>query len=323
MLWQKEKKKLGLALGGGAARGLAHIGVLKVLEEEGIRVDTVAGTSIGAMIGALYAAGVPVRQIEDVARNVDWRQMARLIDPTLPKAGLIDGRKVGMFMAELLPVRSFEELRLPFAVVATDVETGEVLIIKKGDLLPALQAAIAFPGIFTPVSFGNRFLVDGGLCNPVPVDVARDLGADAIIGVCTIPGVEKRPSETFLPTSEGPAAAKRQRRLLDFFNSESVERLLKDLLGRGPEEAETDKSPSPPPRRRPPGIFKVCAQSVAIMENEINALRLERNHIDVLIRPNLDGINLLEFNRAAEAIRAGVEATIPQVKKIRALSGAD
>lgn len=322
MLWQKGKKKLGLALGGGAARGLAHIGVLKVLEEEEIRIDTVAGTSIGAMIGALYAAGVPVKQIEEVARNVDWRQMARLIDPTLPKAGLIDGRKVAMFMAELLPVQSFEELRLPFAVVTTDVESGEVLIIKKGDLLPALQAAIAFPGIFTPVSFGNRFLVDGGLCNPVPVDVAKDLGADAIIGVCTIPGVEKRPSETFLPSTER-ATEKRPLRLLDFFNSESVEKLLKDLLGRNPEEAEAGKFVSQPTRRRPPGIFKVCAQSVAIMENEINALRLERNHIDVLIRPKLDGINLLEFNRAAEAIHAGVEATLPQVKKIRALSGAD
>lgn len=321
-MWRRDKRKVGLALGGGAARGLAHIGVIKVLEEEKINADIVAGTSIGAMIGALHAAGVPVSQIEDVARNVDWRQMARLIDPALSKAGLIDGRKVGTFMAELLPVRSFEELRLPFAVVTTDIETGETVIIKKGDLLPALQAAIAFPGIFTPVPFGDRFLVDGGLCNPVPVDVVKELGADAIIGVCTIPEVGKRPAETFLPRTE-KTDSRTQRRFLDFFNSESVERLLRDLWRRGSENVETEKPPQTPPQRRPPGIFKICAQSVVIMENEINALRLERNLIDVLIRPEFNDITLLEFHRAAEAIQAGIEATRPLVGKIRGLCAGD
>jgi NTE family protein len=120
-----KRKKIGLALGSGAARGLAHIGVLKVLEEEGIGIDVIAGTSIGAFIGALYAAGVSVAQMEEVALNVDWRRLARLIDPTFPSAGLIDGKKVSLFMSELLPVRTFEELQIPLAVIATDLETGE------------------------------------------------------------------------------------------------------------------------------------------------------------------------------------------------------
>jgi NTE family protein len=317
--FQRGKKKIGLALGSGAARGLAHIGVLKVLEEEGIGIDVIAGTSIGAFIGALYAADVPVGQMEEVALNVDWRRMARLIDPTFPTAGLIDGKKVSLFMSELLPVGTFEELRIPLAVVATDVETGEPLIIKKGELLGALQAAVAFPGIFTPVRFGDRFLVDGGLCNPVPVDVASEMGAMAVIGVCAIPEVKKTSTEAFLPPQKKSAQSKR--RFLDFFTSQNVENIFKDLWHQNdPEESDGTQSLK---KRKPPGIFKVCAQSVAIMENEINALRLERNRIDVLIRPDLNGITLLEFHRAAEAIRAGEEATRSLIKDIRALAGDD
>lgn len=313
-LLPRRKKRTGLALGGGAARGMAHIGVLKVLEAEGIEVDVLSGTSIGAFIGALYAAGVPVAQMEEVARNVDWRQMARLLDPTIPTAGLIDGRKVARFMSELLPVRTFEELEIPLAVVATDVETGESLVIKQGNLLEALQASIAFPGIFTPVRFGDRFLVDGGLCKPVPVDVARGLGAEFVIGVCAIPEVNKAQEETFLPPAETPSPARG--RFLDLFNSQGVERIMHDLWrlnGREPrlEDRTTAR------RRRAPGIFRVCAQSVAIMENEINALRLEREQIDLLIRPALNGINLLDFHRADEAIQAGEEATRAQLEKLR------
>jgi len=138
--------RLGLALGSGAARGLAHIGVLKVLEEAKTPVHGIAGTSIGAFIGALYAAGVPVQRMETAACELDWRKLARLLNPTVPISGLVDGRKLVEFMAELLPVHNFEGLQLPLAVTATDIETGEALIIRKGDLLEALRAALAFRG---------------------------------------------------------------------------------------------------------------------------------------------------------------------------------
>lgn len=311
----RARKRLGLALGSGAARGLAHIGVLKVLQAEGIRIDCIAGTSIGAFIGALFAAGVPIGQIEEVARNVDWRRLAGLVDPIIPTSGIIDGKKVSRFMAELLPVQTFEELDIPLAVTATDVETGEGLIIREGRLLEALRAAVAFPGIFTPMLFGDRFLVDGGLCNPVPADVATSLGADIVIGVCTIPEVNKQPTAVFL-TPQTPAAPRR--RLRDLFTSQRVEKLLRELWSHNgqPEEKEA------PARRerRAPGILKVCAQSVAIMENQINALRLARNHLDLLIRPEFTDFNLLEFQRAEEAIRAGEEATRRQLGSIRALT---
>jgi NTE family protein len=296
---------------------MAHIGVLKVLEKTGTRIGAIAGTSIGAFIGALYAAGVPVGQMEEVARNVDWRQLARLLDPTLLTSGLIDGRKVTRFMAELLPVHTFEELKIPLAVVATDVETGEMLIIKKGNLLQALQAAIAFPGIFTPVRFGDRFLVDGGLCNPVPADVVREMGADTVIGVCAIPEVCKAPAETYLPPAEEENQGGKGHPF-EFFNAARVESVLKDILRRNGNGKKTGKDNS---QRKPPSLFRVCAQSVVIMEHQINQLRLERNDIDLLIRPDLKSIGLLDFHRAEEAIQAGETATARVAGRLRAFTG--
>jgi len=317
----EKQRKIGLALGSGAARGMAHIGVLKVLEKTGIRIDAIAGTSIGAFIGALYAAGVTVDQMEEVACDVDWRQLAKLLDPTLPTSGLIDGRKVAQFMAEMLPVKTFEELKIPLAVVTTDVETGEMLTIKKGNLLQALQAAIAFPGIFTPVRFGERFLVDGGLCNPVPVDVARELGADYVIGVCAIPAVRKAVSETFLPPAEA-VKEEEQGTLFQLFNAARIDSILKDILGRNGNTENNSKGPGKR-ERKPPGIFRICAQSVVIMENEINQLRLERNDIDLLIRPHFENIALLDFHRAAEAIQAGEAAAGKFTDQLQKLSAVD
>jgi NTE family protein len=308
--------RLGLALGSGAARGLAHIGVLKVLEAEQIAVDCIAGTSIGAFIGALYAAGTPVERMEDVARNVDWRQLSRLIDPILPTTSLLDGRKVGRFISELLPVRSFEDLRIPLAITATDVETGELLVIRKGGLEEALRAALAFPGIFPPVQVGKRFLVDGGLVNPVPIDVVRSLGATRVIGVCAIPEVEKRSTETSLaPKNPEPAKSP----LRNVFTSGSVERLFREIWP----GSDKEEPVAVEPERRPPNILRVCAQAIAIMENEINALRLSRYDADLLIRPDLNGLNLLDFHRAGDIIEAGVQATRPLVEKIRALHSAN
>ncbi len=310
------KRKIGLALGSGAARGLAHIGVLKAFEEEGIQIDCIAGTSIGAFIGALYAAGVPVEKMEQVASQVDWRQLARLIDPILPTSGIIDGKKVSRFISELLPAKTFEQLRIPLAVTTTDIETGEALVIKKGNLHEALRAAIAFPGIFTPVRFFDRFLMDGGLCNPVPVDVVRNLGARSVIGVCAIPAVMKETSETYLPSR-----AKRRpgKPFLELLNAERIESFLREMMGSAATEEDEPREGSA--HRKPPGIFRIFSQSVAIMENQINALRLEKNQIDLLIRPPLNGINLLEFHRAAEAIAAGEEATRKVMPKIRKMAG--
>lgn len=305
--------RIGLALGSGAARGIAHIGVLKVLEEAKIPIVAISGTSIGALIGALFAAGVPVDEMEEVARSVDWKKIARLVDPRVPVSGLIDGKRVSRFFEELLPVRDFSDLKIPLAMLATDVETGEAIVLKQGDLLTALRAAIAFPGIFTPVNIADRFLVDGGLCYPIPAHILKDLGADTVIGVCAIPKVDKRDHEAFLPAPK--AGPSEPRSLLKKLGAEHVESLWQDIFG----NKKTDPGHPNGKGRKPPNIFRVFAQSVAIMENQINDLRLGQNHIDILIRPELAGINLLEFNRAEEAIQAGEEATRAVLAQIREL----
>lgn len=310
-------KSIGLALGSGAARGLAHIGVLKVLEQNDIPVHALAGTSIGAFIGALYAAGVPLQQMEEVAGNNDWRNLARLVDPAIPTSGILNGKNVSAFMADLLPVHTFEELRIPLAIVATDIETGEHVIIKKGNLVDALRASIAFPGIFSPVRFGNRFLVDGGLCVPVPINQVRDLGADIAIGVCTIPEVQKKQAEDYLIDPKN--VKKPTKGFMDLFNMEAIENLFKTSSKTSREPGKSSRDEEPDSRRKPPGILKIFAQSIAIMENEINSLRLEKDSADLLIRPELNGITLLEFNRAPEAIKAGEQATRSVIPRIRDL----
>jgi len=302
------RPSLGLALGSGAARGLAHIGVLKVLEQAEIPIDIIAGTSMGAFIGAMYAAGVPVAHMEKAALEIDWRSMARLLDPVLPTSGLTDSKKLVSFMAELLPARDFEDLNRPLAVTATDINTGEAVIIKQGDLLEALRAGLAFPGIFSPVRFGQRFLVDGGLCKPIPIDVARHLGASKVIGVCTIPAVNKQTPETFLPAAHG--LAKPASRWRNLFSARTIEQAFRTAIGQGlKEDARGDL--------KTPNIFRVCAQSVVIMENVINELHLRQNPHDLLIKPPLNGITLLEFHRAKEVIAAGeasARAALPEIE---------
>ncbi len=187
------RQKIGLALSGGAARGLAHIGVLTVLEKEGIPVDLIAGTSAGAIVGSLYAQGKNVSQIKELTLDLAQQKLTRFIDPSLPRTGLIKGKKIKDQLASLIggDIR-FSNLKIPFACVATDIETGEEIVIDRGSVPEAVRASISIPGIFTLVKKGGRYLVDGGLVNPVPVSVVKAMGADFIIAVNVIPGVVDR-----------------------------------------------------------------------------------------------------------------------------------
>ncbi|NQT31016.1 MAG: patatin-like phospholipase family protein [Deltaproteobacteria bacterium] len=180
-------KKLGLALGGGAARGLAHIGVLEVLEREGIVVDMIAGTSAGAAIGALYAQGKPAGQIKELALNIGWRRLVSLIDLALPRSGFIEGTRIKNLLKSIIGDIDFSELKIPLSCVATDIRSGEEVVISDGPVLEGVRASISIPVIFTPVKWRERYLVDGGLVNPVPVSTVRKMGADFVIAVNVIP----------------------------------------------------------------------------------------------------------------------------------------
>ncbi|MFC1903844.1 patatin-like phospholipase family protein [Chloroflexota bacterium] len=187
------RRKIGLALSGGAARGLAHIGVLEVLEKEGIPIDMIAGTSTGAIIGALYAQGKNSSQIANLALGLSWKKLASMVDISLPRSGFLKGKKIKDLLALSLGGDiQFSDLKIPFACVATDIDTGEEVVIDHGSVLEAIRASISLPAVFTVVKLGKRYLVDGGLVNPVPVSVVKRMGADFIIAVNVIPDATDR-----------------------------------------------------------------------------------------------------------------------------------
>jgi NTE family protein len=176
----KRMPAIGIALGGGFARGIAHIGVLKVLEEEGIPVRMVAGTSVGALIGAAYCSGLTIAELEEVAHRVRFTTFARW---TLSRYGFATNDRMVSFLARTLKVQTFEELRIPLGVAATDFNTGEGVVFRSGSIIDAVRGSCAYPGMFLPVEIRGRWLVDGMLSNPVPAIPLREMGAERVLAV--------------------------------------------------------------------------------------------------------------------------------------------
>jgi NTE family protein len=193
---ERERKKIGLALGGGAARGAAHLGVLEVLEREGIRPDYVAGASAGSVAGAVYCAGLNLDEMKRLALELQWKKLGRV---TRPRLGFFDGKRLEEYLNETIGPLQFEDLEIPLATVAVDIVRGELVVLREGPVAPAVRASCAIPGIFTPVERGEQILVDGGMLNNVPVSVARDMGADYVIAVDLFPPAirETKPRNLF------------------------------------------------------------------------------------------------------------------------------
>lgn len=176
-----ERKKIGLALSGGAARGFAHLGVLKVLAEHNIPIDYVAGTSAGSIVGAGIACGLSVEQSLEIGKKMSWFRMTGF---SFSAKGILSNASMGDFLAKYYPFKNFEDLPIPFAAVACDLETGEEIILKeKGDLITAVRASCAVPGVFTPIEYEGRHLIDGGVVELVPTKAVKNLGAEIIIAV--------------------------------------------------------------------------------------------------------------------------------------------
>ncbi len=178
--FKSNDKKTGLALGGGAALGAAHIGVLKAFREKGIKPDCISGTSIGAFVGAHVAFGTPVEKMEEIALEFDWMDVTAF---KLSKMGLLSNERLGKRILNDLGKVKIEDAQIPLAMIATDISTGEKVVLKKGPLYKAVMASTCLPGIFTPVDWDGRLLVDGGLCENVPVSPLREMGAERIIAV--------------------------------------------------------------------------------------------------------------------------------------------
>ena len=306
---QISSRKIGLALGSGSARGWAHIGVLQALGEAGIGVDYMAGTSIGALVGAVYAAG-KLDALRATVLQFDWKRTVSFFDVVFPKAGLIDGKKVADFIRSRLKEKNIEELPLAFCAVSTDLATGREVVLREGNLIEAIRASISVPGIFTPVKKEDTFLVDGGLVNPIPVSAARQMGAEFVIAVdlnhdiVTKRGISHSRSDTSGSlTAIGQSFTKSRpiRQILDAINKRTI------MLD-APVLAQVKRWIAQDPV---PNIFEVLTTSINIMEVQITATRLRTDPPDLLIQPNLGHIRFLDFHRAQEAIDEGYrEASI-------------
>jgi NTE family protein len=301
------RKKIGLALGSGSARGWAHIGVIKALDEAGIRLDYIAGTSAGAVVGAVYASG-RINSLKDVVLQLDWKKVISFLDIVFPKSGLIDGKKIADFVRTSVGEKNIEDLRLPFCAVSTDLATGNEVVIKDGDIIEAVRASISMPGVFTPVKISNTILVDGGLVNPVPVSVVRKMGADLVIAVNLNHGIvaKRRTRKIHKPNHGGCTPG------TGTAHDATKESGIRDALHK---KFDTLDIPALKHIRQwvsrdpVPNIFEIIIDSINIMEAQITIARLKTDPPDLLIQPDLGHIKFLEFNRAQEAIFAGYEET--------------
>ena len=185
------RKRVGLALSGGAARGLAHVGVLRVLERERVPVDYIAGTSAGSLVGAAYAAGLRGDRLEQLALEARWRRLAR---PTWSRYGLVSFAKLESWLVGIIGDLTFADLAVPCAAVATDLETGQPVILSEGRVAPAVRASCSVPGIVPPLELDGRMLTDGGVSNNLPISVVRDMGADIVIAVDLMIPLGRRPA---------------------------------------------------------------------------------------------------------------------------------
>lgn len=312
------RPKIGLALGSGSARGLAHLGVIRAIEDAGIELDFIAGTSMGALIGAIHAAG-KLDELETAFRSFDWKKTASFFDVVLPKSGLLDGTKIGELVRTHIKADTIEMLPKPFAAVATDIVSGEEVVIRSGDVIEAVRASISVPGIFTPVRSNGRILVDGGLTNPVPVSAVRAMGADIVIAVDLnheiISGKNMRPLLPAARTdSANDNAAGMFSRWVGDYRLSMKDIRQKMLSGDNPASAQFRKWISAEPL---PSIFEVLLASINIMETRLTQSRLSLDRPDVIIQPPLGHIRFLEFDRAEEIIAIGYEHTQRQ------LSGAE
>jgi len=180
---KKRKLKIGLALGSGGSWGLAHIGVLKVLEENNISIDYISGSSMGAIIGAYYSLNPNIKELEEKVFSLSKKDFAKLLDLNIPKTSLIKGNKIKKFLEELIGNKSFSDTKIPLKIIATDLESGKEIIISSGKLVDAIMASISIPGIFPPIRLREGLLVDGGIINATPTNVVKKMGSDIMIGV--------------------------------------------------------------------------------------------------------------------------------------------
>lgn len=289
----RRKPRIGLALGSGSARGWAHVGVIRALEAAGIQPDLVCGTSIGALVAAAYVAG-ELESFEQWLLGLGVRDVISLLDVRM-NGGMIKGERLMEFFRRNFIDRPIEELPMPFGAVATDLNTGSEVWLREGSTIAAVRASIALPALFSPALHEGRVLVDGALVNPVPVSLARAMGADIVIAVDLSSDVLGRRMREELEAEAPVAESGEWRRKLQ----ERMSTLMPARDEDGP---------------KLPSILEVVATSLSIMQVRVTRSRMAGDPPDAIVSPRLAHLGLLDFHRARDAIEAGelaVETALP------------
>lgn len=280
-------KKAGLALGSGGAKGIAHIGVIEVFEKNNIYPQEISGCSIGAVIGALYASGIPIKEIRDLALSINFKKSLELFDFSNPReGGIVKGKLVLEYLESILPVRTFKQLQLPFSCVATDIKTGKPVVFTKGDLIPALRASISIPGFFIPFEYQGKTLIDGSLVNPVPVNLLTR----SRYRIAVIVDEYDRFKKISLAKSmiENKIRTILQEKVFPRFSS--LPNIMKKRVHK---KANT---------------FDVLSLSLDIISHELTRFHINDYDVDLIIRPDVKHIPTLAFYLGKQSYKEGVKA---------------
>jgi NTE family protein len=307
------QKTVGLVLGSGSSRGWAHIGVLEALAERQIPIDFIVGCSVGSYVAALYACGC-LQSLKQFILKMDGKKVFSYFDIVVPRSGLLDGTKrLRELFCMHTSIRDFAELKIPVMMVATDLETGTKVILKSGRILDALRASMSIPGIFAPARLNHRWLVDGGVVDPVPVSVARAMAADVVIAVDLNSDLVSRKESRHRqkPASERkpvPEVRKSEmiRKLAEFYTitGKGFRTRIHEMLKKDPTQ---------------PDIIETVTTAIHIMQDRITRINLAVTPPDILIQPRLGGLKMLDFDQVAHTIEEGHIAASENIADIETL----
>jgi NTE family protein len=307
------RKTVCLVLGSGSSRGWAHIGAIEALEEAGIPIDSIVGSSVGSYVGALYAAG-SLNSLKTFVLRMDGKKVFSYFDVVFPRSGLLNGtKKLKEFVSLLTDARDFSDLKIPVIMVATDLESGDKVVLKSGNLIDALRATMSMPGLFSPARAKAKWLVDGGLVDPVPVSIARVMDVDVVIAVDLNSGLSPRKkSKLRIDNSrkkvDDPHRHKNElvNKLADYYvNAElGVRNKLNELFRK---ELST------------PDIIETVTTSIGIMQERITRINLAVDPPDILIQPRLNELKMMDFDQVEHVIHEGYLAVMEKIEDIKML----
>ncbi len=312
-------KTVGLVLGCGASRGWAHIGVIEALKEANIPIDFIAGCSVGGYIGAVYASG-KIHSLKEFLLRMDGKKIFSYLDVVFPRSGLLNGSKrVQELFTMHTDIQSFEELEIPLVMVATDLERGEKVVLKTGNLITALRATMSYPGLFAPVCIKGRWLVDGGVVDPVPVGIARAMGAGIVIAVDLNSRIvshnKQLRREILIENNQLPSSEENKK------HYELIEKMM-SLYESSEELFKTkNRTKSDAPHRTPdaPDIIETIMTSISIMQERITRINLAIDRPDILIQPRLGELKMMNFDRVEHAIEEGYIGVQEKLEDIQTL----